>query len=132
MSLLMALLLVAVPPPPSGKTLPVGAVEILDPIAPAVGRYSQCLQDRMKRRGALPIVHPATYRRDVRASIRACAAVRASAVAEADAVLARSLDYRDPRRRNAAIAHAFDGTDDQQLNRLEIMSAICRERGIEC
>lgn len=124
-----ALLLAAVPPPPSGKALPVGAVEILDPIAGAVSRYSRCIRESMKARGALPAIDPSTYRRDVEKSIEACATVRREAVAESDAALARAPDYRDPERRRAAIAHAFDGTDSQQRDRLEIMDAIRRERG---
>lgn len=117
-----------VPPPPSGRTLPVGAVEIVDPIAPMVRRFTQCIYREMRARGAMPEIRAATYRRDVDASIAACAAVKASAMAEAEAALSQAPDYRDPQRRQQAIRHAFDGTERQQRDMLEIMEVIRRER----
>jgi hypothetical protein len=83
----------------------------------------------MESRHALPQIRRATYRRAVDASIAACASVRENAVTEADARLARTADYRDPVLRAQAIRHAFDGTDYQQRELLNIMDAIRRERG---
>ena len=120
-----------VPPPPSGIPLPLGAVEILDPIAPAVARYGRCIRAEMESRGALPAIRPATYRRDVEASIAACAAVKERALAEADLALSRAPDYRDAARRQQAIRHAFDGTEHQQRELLNIMDALRRERRTE-
>lgn len=93
-----------------------------------VRRFTDCINREMRARGAIPEIRQATYRRDVDASIAACRPVKDSAMAEAETALARAADYRDPQRRQQAIRHAFDGTERQQRDLLEIMEVIRRER----
>jgi hypothetical protein len=126
--ILAAIMLAQVPAPASGRPVPFGGVEVPNAIARVVGRYSTCLHDELVRRGAMPIIHPPTYRAAAEASIAACSAVRAAAVAEADTVLSLAPDYRDAERRRGAIQRAFDGSDFQRRNLLEIMDAVRRER----
>jgi hypothetical protein len=126
--MLAAIMLAQVSAGASGRPVPFGGVEIPNPVARVVGRYSACLHEQLVRRGAMPIIHPATYRAAAEASIASCSTARAAAVAEADAVLSLAPDYRDAERRRAAIQRAFDGTDFQRRNLLEIMDAVRRER----
>jgi hypothetical protein len=111
MILLLAFLLQDVPPPPSGRPLPRDAVEILDPIAPAVGRYDDCLMDTFQARHPAGIANADAHRRAMDEAIAKCADVRRSAVAEAERKLAEAPDYKDPVRRELAIRHAFEGTE---------------------
>jgi hypothetical protein len=110
--ILLAFLLAAqVPPAPSGVALPPGAVEVLDPIAPALGRYEDCVTDAFHAKHPFGVEDPQTHRREMDKAIASCADVRRSAVAEADRELAKAPDYRDPAQRDLAIRHAFEGTE---------------------
>jgi hypothetical protein len=110
--ILLALLLAGqVPPPPSGIALPPGAVEVLDPIGPALGRYEDCVTDAFHARHPFGIEDTQLHRREMDKAIASCAEVRRSAVAEAERELAKAPDYRDPRKRELAIRHAFEGTE---------------------
>lgn len=128
MILLAAILMTEMPPPPSGQPIPYGGVEILDPIAPAVRRYSTCLREKIDIRTGGRIVDKAGHRAAAEAAIADCAAVRVLAVADAEAALSSAPDYQDPERRRAAIRHAFEGTEFQRLNLFEILEAIRQER----
>jgi hypothetical protein len=112
----------------SARLIPFGGVEVPNPVAPALARYNECYTAEMTRRGGLPIIRPSTYRAAVEASIGACATRRAEAIIEADSALAGAPDYQDAERRRLAIARAFDGTDDQHRNLLEIMEVTRREQ----
>lgn len=127
MILLALVLMSEIPPPPSGRALPDGEVEILDPIAPAVGTYHDCLNNDLEKSGALLSPDRDRYRRGWQSAMRACAEVRATSVAEADRALARAPDYQDAARRDLAIRHAFEGTDDWFRRRPEIMERVIRE-----
>jgi hypothetical protein len=111
MIFLAFLLAAQVPPPPSGIALPPGAVEVLDPIAPALGRYEDCVTDAFHAKHPFGIEDPEVHRREMDKAIASCADVRRSAVAEADRELAKAPDYRDPVKRDLAIRHAFEGTE---------------------
>jgi hypothetical protein len=111
MIFLAFLLAAQVPPPPSGIALPPGAVEVLDPIAPALGRYEDCVTDAFHAKHPFGIEDPEVHRREMDKAIASCADVRRSAVAEADRALAKAPDYRDPVKRDLAIRHAFEGTE---------------------
>ena len=127
MIILSALILAAVPPAPSGQSLPYGEVEILNPIAPAVAAYHDCLNSDLGKSGALLSPDRSRYRRGWEAAMRACANVRAESVAEAERALAQALDYQDPARRDLAIRHAFEGTDEWFRRRPEIMEQVRRD-----
>ena len=100
-----------VPPAPSGVKLPPGSYEVLDPIAPAHDRYVQCVDSQQLR--------ARSYRELINRAIRRCASVRAKAVAEADATLARVPGYEDPVRRQNAIRHAFEGYEEVKRGLLD-------------
>jgi hypothetical protein len=122
--MMMALLIaMQITSPASASELPFGAVEIVDPIAPAVHRYEDCLIQQLKAKGALPNINPAAYRPAVEAAISYCAPVRSQALLDADAALSKAPDYKDPERRNQAIKHAFDGTDFQRRFFVEILTS---------
>ncbi|HYJ53141.1 MAG TPA: hypothetical protein VEW04_08205 [Allosphingosinicella sp.] len=129
LALVAAQALGTVPPAPSGGELPFGAVEVVDPVAPALRRYMQCVRESVDRRGGIRSDDRALHRRNVDAAILDCADVRASAVAEAEGALARAPDYADPARRDRAIRHAFEGSEQQQRAMPEIMAQVRRERG---
>lgn len=107
-------MVLAVPPPPSGKPLPPGAVEILDPIANAVARYDRCITDGFRKKHPVGIDDANLHRREMAKAIAACAEVRRSAVAEAERELAKASDYSDPTKRDLAIRHAFEGTEEMR------------------
>jgi hypothetical protein len=109
--LAISLLAQPFPPAPSGRPLPPGAVEILDPIAPALARYEACVGDRLRAGIPVHLGDADGHRRMVDAAIQQCADVRRSAVAEADQALSRAPDYKDPAKRDLAIRHAFEGTE---------------------
>jgi hypothetical protein len=127
MIVLAALLVAQVPPSPSGRQLPYGEVEILDPIVPAVETYSECLEQDLARSGGIMTTDRGRYRRLFQAAMGDCAEVRATAVADAERALAGAPDYQDPARRQLAIRHAFEGTDDQFRRRPEIGEQIIRD-----
>lgn len=114
MILAIALFAAAVPPAPSGAVLPPGAVEIVDPIAPAVSRYDGCITTNFRKKHPIGIDDPARHRREMVKAIESCSAVRRAAVAEADRALAKAPDYRDAAKRDAAIRHAFEGTEEMR------------------
>jgi hypothetical protein len=114
MILLFGVLAAAVPPAPSGARLPPGAVEILDPIAVAVGRYDACLVDGFRRKHRFGIDDADRHRREMDKVIAACAPVRAVSIAEAERALAATRDYSDPVKRDLAIRHAFEGTEEMR------------------
>jgi hypothetical protein len=124
-----ALLAALVPPAPSGRELPFGAVEVVNPVAPALGRYMECVREGIDRRGGNRSDDSARHRRNVDGAIADCTTVRAAAVAEAEAALAQSPDYSDPARRVLAIRHAFEGSEQQQRMMPEILTQVARERG---
>ncbi len=103
-----------VPPAPSGIALPPGAVEIVDPIADAVGRYDRCISDGFHAKHPVGISDPARHRREMVKAIERCTEVRRDAVAEAERALSVAPDYRDPVKREAAIRHAFEGTQEMR------------------
>jgi hypothetical protein len=124
MILLIALSLAQVPPPPSGRVLDFGDVEIVEPIAPMVQLYSRCLRRQLDQRGGMNMSDRARYRRSVDAAIGACAGTRDAEMAEADRALASAPDYRDPARRGIAIRHAFLGSDQQLRDMPEIIDRL--------
>ena len=103
-------------------------VQIPPAIAPMVRRYLTCFHDQMDERHAMAPDSVATYRAAVEASIAACAPVRSEAMAESEAVLSNTSEYRAAAQRQAAIRRAFDETDSQQRNFLEIMEVVRREQ----
>ena len=110
----LALAAAQVPPPPSGRALPPGAVEIVDPIAPAVERYDACIKGGFAKKYPFGIEDPDQHRREMIRAIDRCASVRRSALEEAERELARAPDYRDSARRQMAIRHAFEGTEEMR------------------
>jgi hypothetical protein len=110
-ALALALLAVQIPPSPSGRVLPPGAVEILDPIAPMVARYEACLAQKFGAAHPIGVRDADAHRLAVNQVIPQCAEVRRTAVAEAERALARAPDYQNRARRDAAIRHAFEGTE---------------------
>jgi hypothetical protein len=129
LALAAAQALSTVPPAPSGRELPFGAVEVADPVALPLQRYMECVRAGIDRRGGIRAEDRGRHRRNVDAAIGDCAAVRASTVAEAEAALARAPDYADPSRRALAVRHAFEGSEQQQRDMPEIMARVRRERG---
>jgi hypothetical protein len=114
MTLLVLLFSAAVPPAPSGAVLPPGAVEIVDPIAPAVARYDGCITNAFDKKYPGGLIDPDAHRREMVKAIRRCSDVRRAAVAEAERSLAAAPDYRDAAKRDLAIRHAFEGTEEMR------------------
>lgn len=54
---------------------------------------------------------PASFRAEVERAISACATQKEALKQEAEAILARSREFADATRRQAAITEAFDGYD---------------------
>jgi hypothetical protein len=113
--------LAAVPPPPSGRHLGFGEVEILDPIVPMVTDYLQCLESDLSKHGGMMTTDRMRYRALARQALRRCADLRAARMAAAEQALSQAPDYQDPARRELAIRHAFEGTDHWIRFRPEIM-----------
>jgi hypothetical protein len=121
--LVLSLIGLQVPPAPSGLVLPPGAVEILDPIAPAVARYEACLSQKYHEAHPGGVGDPDGHRRAVDLSIVKCSEVRREAVADAERALARAPDYKDPARRDLAIRHAFEGTEHVRRELVAMVSS---------
>lgn len=128
MILIAALLLAQAPSLPSGQPIPYGGVEILDPIAPPVERYMRCIRQALDQRGGMNTSDRRRYRDAVDDSIDTCADTRRAELAEADRLLSRAPDYREPARRAAAVHRAFAGSEQQMRDMPEIMDRIRRER----
>ncbi|MBX3560766.1 MAG: hypothetical protein KF780_03030 [Sphingomonas sp.] len=128
MSVLLALLIAQIPPAPSGRELQFGDVEIVDPIAPMVLRYMQCIRTSLNERGGMNTSDRPRFRRSVDSAIRACAETRTLDVVHADQALSLASDYQDAERRNLAIRHAFEGSEQQLRDMPEIMDRIRQQR----
>ena len=117
----------------SPTLLPGGGVAIPEPIAPLVLRHAACLTEQVEDRGQrsnqsqITISDPVQYRRRVETAIRRCRDGRLQAVAEADRILARAAEYRDPQRREGAIEAAFDGVEQQQREMLGIIEMLIQQ-----
>ena len=88
-------------------------VTVYDPIAPQYDRYSGCVSQAQKvgRIGLKLKDRVKGWKR----AIASCRTLKTQLVAEADPILARQPDFRDPAKRRAAISAMFDGHDQMVL-----------------
>lgn len=113
-------------PSPPGRPLPVSGAEVPDPIAPALLRYTACLNGRLN--ASAPITDRANAAATVDAAIRACADIRATSIIEANDALRPTSGDRDPARRAQLVTRVFDDVDRQQHELLRaLLDTVARE-----
>jgi hypothetical protein len=83
-------------------------VEVPNAIADLHNRYGEC---QTKNFDVRRIRDRATFRKETEQAIAACASEKAVLKLEAEKRLAKTSDYSDPGKREAAIVEAFDGYD---------------------
>jgi hypothetical protein len=71
-------------------------------------RYVACQDEQLDM---ARVRDPASFRAEVERAISACASSKAALKEEAEAILARSPEFADAARRQAAMTEAFDGYD---------------------
>jgi hypothetical protein len=83
-------------------------IEVPNAIVDLHNKYGLCWDEKFD---IARVRDRADFKKETERAISACAAEKAVLKQEAEARLARTSDYADPTRRQAAIAEAFDGFD---------------------